>query len=45
MVGTKDYTELALPGGHVGVFVGGKSQALLGPGIAKWLRASHHGRR
>src|SRR6516225_5244481 len=26
-VGTRDYTELALPGGHVGVFVGGKSQA------------------
>ena len=26
-----------LPGGHVGVFVGGKSQALLGPGIANWL--------
>jgi polyhydroxyalkanoate synthase len=36
-VGTRDYTELALPGGHVGVFVGGKSQALLGAGIAKWL--------
>jgi polyhydroxyalkanoate synthase len=36
-VGTRDYNELALPGGHVGVFVGGKSQALLGSGIAKWL--------
>jgi polyhydroxyalkanoate synthase len=36
-VGTKDYSELALPGGHVGVFVGGKSQALLGSGIVKWL--------
>ncbi len=36
-VGTKDYCELALPGGHVGVFVGGKSQALLGSGIAGWL--------
>jgi polyhydroxyalkanoate synthase len=36
-VGTKDYSELALPGGHVGVFVGGKSQALLGSGIANWL--------
>jgi polyhydroxyalkanoate synthase subunit PhaC len=36
-VGTKDYNELPLPGGHVGVFVGGKSQALLGSGIAKWL--------
>jgi polyhydroxyalkanoate synthase subunit PhaC len=36
-VGTEDYTELALPGGHVGVFVGGRSQKLLGPGIAHWL--------
>jgi poly[(R)-3-hydroxyalkanoate] polymerase subunit PhaC len=36
-VGTEDYTELPLPGGHVGVFVGGKSQALLGSGIARWL--------
>jgi polyhydroxyalkanoate synthase len=36
-VGTKDYKELPLPGGHVGVFVGGKSQALLGSGIASWL--------
>src|SRR5205823_3086062 len=36
-VGTKDYTELPLPVVHVGVYVGGKSQALLGPGIAKWL--------
>ena len=36
-VGTSDYTELPLPGGHVGVFVGGKSQGLLGPGIAQWL--------
>jgi polyhydroxyalkanoate synthase len=36
-IGSKDYSELPLPGGHVGVFVGGKSQALLGSGIAKWL--------
>jgi polyhydroxyalkanoate synthase len=36
-LGTDDYTELALPGGHVGVFVGGKSQGLLGSGIAQWL--------
>jgi poly[(R)-3-hydroxyalkanoate] polymerase subunit PhaC len=36
-IGTSDYTELALPGGHVGVFVGGKSQGLLGSGIAQWL--------
>ncbi|WP_342153872.1 class III poly(R)-hydroxyalkanoic acid synthase subunit PhaC [Methylorubrum sp. SB2] len=36
-IGTDDYTELGLPGGHVGVFVGGKSQKLLGSGIADWL--------
>ena len=37
-IGSKDYSELGLPGGHVGVFVGGKSQTLLAPGIADWLR-------
>ena len=37
VVGTKDYAEMALPGGHVGVFVSGKSQGLLGAGIAGWL--------
>ena len=36
-IGTEDYSELALPGGHVGVFVGGRSQKMLGPGIADWL--------
>jgi polyhydroxyalkanoate synthase len=36
-VGSRDYDELPLPGGHVGVFVGGKSQGLLGSGIAGWL--------
>jgi polyhydroxyalkanoate synthase len=36
-IGTDDYTELPLPGGHVGVFVGGRSQKLLAPGIANWL--------
>ena len=37
LIGTKDYTELALPGGHVGVFVGGRSQKLFAPGVADWL--------
>jgi len=36
-VGTSEYTELALPGGHVGVFVGGKSQKLFAPGAASFL--------
>ena len=39
VVGTADYTEMALPGGHIGVFVGGKAQGLLGSGIADWLTA------
>jgi polyhydroxyalkanoate synthase len=37
-VGTKDYTEIGLDGGHVGVFVSGKSQGVLGKGIHDWLR-------
>jgi len=37
-VGTRDYTELGLEGGHVGVFVSGKSQGVLGKGIHDWLR-------
>ena len=36
-LGTDDYTELGLPGGHVGVFVSGKSQGIVGKGIADWL--------
>jgi len=37
-VGSRDYTEIGLDGGHVGVFVGGRSQGVLGKGIADWLR-------
>ena len=37
-VGTRDYTELPLPGGHVGVFVSGKSQGILGKNIYGWLK-------
>lgn len=37
-IGTDDYTEIPLPGGHVGGFVSGKSQGMLGTGIVKWLR-------
>ena len=38
-VGTRDYTELPLPGGHVGVFVSGKSQGVLGNSIHGWLES------
>jgi polyhydroxyalkanoate synthase subunit PhaC len=37
-VGSKDYSEMGLEGGHVGVFVSGKSQGVLGKGIVDWLR-------
>jgi polyhydroxyalkanoate synthase len=36
-VGSKDKELLEFPGGHIGVFVGGRSQKLLTPAIAKWL--------
>ncbi len=36
-VGSTDYNELALPGGHVGVFVGGKAQGLFAPAVAAFL--------
>jgi polyhydroxyalkanoate synthase subunit PhaC len=35
--GTRDYTEMALPAGHMGVFVSGKTQGLLGQQITQWL--------
>jgi polyhydroxyalkanoate synthase subunit PhaC len=37
LVGTRDYSELPLPGGHVGVFVSGKSQGIVGSHVVKWL--------
>lgn len=37
-VGSKDYSEISLTSGHVGVFVSGKSQGILGSGIVKWLK-------
>ena len=36
-VHSSDYKELGLPGGHVGVFVGGKSQKLFAPAVAEFL--------
>jgi len=34
---SSDYTELALPGGHVGVFVGGRSQTLFAPAVGSFV--------
>ena len=36
-LGTSDYTELGLPGGHIGLFVSTKSQGIVGDGIVDWL--------
>jgi polyhydroxyalkanoate synthase subunit PhaC len=38
-IGSKDYTEIPLPGGHVGLFVSSKSQGKLSKSIADWLCA------
>ncbi|SIT72196.1 polyhydroxyalkanoate synthase [Ectothiorhodosinus mongolicus] len=36
-VGTKDYTELSFPGGHIGIYVSGKAQKTVPPAIGKWI--------
>ena len=36
-VGTKDYEEVSFAGGHIGIYVSGKAQALVPPSIGKWL--------
>ena len=38
-LGTRDYSELEVPGGHIGTFVGGKAQKILAPSIVDWLAA------
>ena len=35
-VGSKDKELMEFPGGHIGVFVGGRSQSLLTPAVASW---------
>ncbi len=35
--GTKDFSEVGVPGGHIGTFVGGKAQKILAPTIVRWL--------
>lgn len=37
LVGTKDYTELEFPGGHIGIYVSGKAQKLIPPSVGEWL--------
>jgi polyhydroxyalkanoate synthase len=35
--GSGDYTELAFPGGHIGIYVSGKAQKEVTPAIGRWL--------
>ncbi len=37
--GSRDYTELAVPGGHIGTFVGAKAQKILARALADWFEA------
>ena len=36
-VGSKDYTELEFPGGHIGIYVSGRAHKMVPPAIAEWL--------
>ncbi len=38
LIGSKDKETYEFPGGHIGVFVGGRSQKELGPTIVNWLK-------
>ncbi len=37
VVGSKDYTELAFRGGHIGIYVSGRAQREVPPAIHSWL--------
>ena len=37
LTGSDDYTELAFPGGHIGIYVSGKAQKEVTPAIGNWL--------
>lgn len=39
LTASKDYSELAFPGGHIGIYVSGKAQALIPSNICQWLDA------
>jgi polyhydroxyalkanoate synthase subunit PhaC len=38
VVGSTDYTELAFKGGHIGIYVSGRSQREVPPAIHEWLK-------
>jgi len=38
VVGSDDYSTIAFPGGHIGIYVSGRAQKEIPPAIADWLR-------
>jgi polyhydroxyalkanoate synthase len=38
-VGTQDYSAIAFKGGHIGIYVSGRSQKEIPPAISEWLKA------
>ncbi|MGQ0657346.1 MAG: class III poly(R)-hydroxyalkanoic acid synthase subunit PhaC [Chromatiales bacterium] len=36
-VGTKDYTALEFPGGHIGIYVSSKAQKMIPPAVCDWV--------
>lgn len=38
-VGSEDFTTMAFPGGHIGIYVSGRSQSVLAPALADWITA------
>lgn len=36
-VGTRDYTEIEFPGGHVGIYVSGNAMKTVPPAVSRWL--------
>ena len=39
-IGSKDYSELEFPGGHIGIYVSSKAQEMIPPSVGQWL-SSH----
>jgi polyhydroxyalkanoate synthase len=37
-IDNKDYTELCIKTGHIGIYTGGASQKILAPAVGKWMR-------
>ncbi len=37
LIGSRDYTELAFKGGHIGIYVSGRAQREVAPAIHRWL--------